>query len=391
VSSRPTPSLRLRRAAVLAGLCLGLVWWAPCCSVNVGDTIAIATGRVRESGTEAPIEGAFVVLAGYERVTDADGMFMIEGLVVPESGEGTFSVSRDAYRTFDGEFLFDAPGDLIIDLEPVPNVQLAGTLDGSVHGATGGDPVAGAEITVKSIVGTSIVDEQTTHTSALGNWQVSGVGIGLARVEAVVDGYLPAQVDVEVAPGQASNRFLALEVIEGTSRVTIAGRVFDIETQEPIVGAVIGDDESDRTVLTDAQGAYTLTEVLVGNRTFSATAEGYDPAFVSLLVLAEPGPVNIGMASASDTPPPPAGTVAGTVTVTGAESNAGVGMNLRDAASGALLEHTTTDASGACGFLVKPGAYKLEAVLSGYATATVTVTYVFGAPVQDIHLTLQPL
>ncbi len=384
-------ALRARCGATLALLVASAGLWAPACSVNVGDTIAIATGRVREAGTEAAIEDAFVVLAGYERVTGADGMFLIEGLVVPETGEAALSVSRDGYRTFDSDFLFDAPGDLIIDLEPVANVQLAGTLDGSVNAVTSGEPVAGAEVTVKSIVGTSVIDAQTAHTSALGNWQVSGIGIGLARVEAVVDGYLPAQVDVEIAPGRASNRFLALEVVEGTSRVTIAGRVFDIETQEPIVGAVIGDDESDRTVTTDAAGNYTLTEVLVGNRTFSATAEGYDPAFVSLLVLAEPGAVNIGMASASDTPPPGAGSVAGFVTVQGAETNAGVGVNLRDAATGELLERMTTGESGAFGFLVAPGDYKVEAVLSGYATASVTVTYSFGVPVRNIQLTLQPL
>ena len=54
------------------------------CAPTVGEQWAIAKGTVVESGTAAPIEGAFIVLAGYEIYSDAQGGFLIDRIPIPE-------------------------------------------------------------------------------------------------------------------------------------------------------------------------------------------------------------------------------------------------------------------------------------------------------------------
>ena len=57
-----------RAIAVVSLLCPITALVAFGCAPTVGEQWAIAKGTAVESGTAAPIEGAFIVLAGYERV-----------------------------------------------------------------------------------------------------------------------------------------------------------------------------------------------------------------------------------------------------------------------------------------------------------------------------------
>ncbi len=359
------------------------------CAPGTAPSYGIATGKVVEEATGAGLPGAFVVLAGHETGTDSEGVFEIERIDVPESGEWSLSASLDGYRTYDAAFSFSSPGDLALELAPVDNRDTAGTLDGAIVSATDGTPLGPAKVTVSTLVGETVVDTQTTHSSTAGNWQMSGVSIGQCRVETTMPGWLPDLREVYVYPGQGSNRILEIELVEGTSRVTVTGRVFDVETQAVLAGAVVGDDESARTVTTDADGAFSLPGVLVGTRTFRATATGYDPTFVTTMILGTPEPVAIGMARSTGGPPVAPGTVGGRVTLADDGSPAGVRVALYRAAGGAQLESRTLDETGVFGFFVAPGAYKLVVSLSGYQTAQVPVAYAFGVPVRNLWIELE--
>lgn len=376
----------------LAVSCFLLMVWclAMGCSPSVQPSYGIASGKVTEAGTSAALEGAYVVLAGYETSTDSEGSFLIDSVPVPESGEWALSATLDGYRTYDQPFVFTAPGDLAVTLSPVDNKDTAGTLDGVVRAAGSGEGLGPAEVTVSTLVGGTTIDKQTSHTSLTGNWQMSGIAIGQCRVEVTLDGWLPDLRLVNVYPGQGSNRLLEIELVEGTSRVTVTGRVFDVETQEPLAGAVVGDDESARTVTTDTSGTFSLPEVLVGTRTFRATASGYDPTFVTAMVLAEPAPLTVGMARASGGPPGAPGTIGGHVTLVGGASPTGAVVRLRAQTGTQVLETRTLDETGAFGFLVAPGTYRIEAALTGYQTAQVTVRYDFGVPVRNLVVRLTP-
>jgi len=383
-----TAARRLVLRSAAAVLCVAAA--LPGCSApGVDPQYAIASGRVAEAGTDAPLKGAFLVLGGEEAFTDEDGLFLIEHIVIPATKQSTLTASCDKYRTYDEVFRFDAPGDLKITLDPVSDPEASGTLDGVVRDDSTELGIGGAEVTVRMLIGGDVIDTQRAHSSNAGNWQVSGIPIGTANVQAIAPRYLPAEVDLEVEPGRASNPIVYLDLVEGTRRVTVTGQVFDVETREPVPGVEVTEDEGDASSITDETGAYSLENVLVGQRTFRAVAEGYDPAFVTVLILADPPPVNIGVARASGEPPPPPGTIAGKATVQGAETNAGVSLVLRDRFA-AIVARATTGETGAFGFLVPPGTYTLIAALTGYEQTQVEVTYVFGAPVTDLELVLVP-
>jgi hypothetical protein len=377
-------------ASLLGLLVLLVMHWAGC-AMSAPPAYGIASGRVSEETTDAALDGAFVVLAGYETSTDSEGAFMIDPIEIPtESGEWYLTASHDGYRTYDETFNFSSPGDLALQLARVDSTDTAGTLDGIVRSATTLEGLGYAEVTVSTLVGGTVIDQQTAHTSTLGNWQISGIAIGQCRVQVTLEDWLPDVRLVDVYPGQGSNPLLKIDLVEGTSRVTVTGRVFDVETQDPLVGAVVGDDESDHTTTTGADGSFALTEVLVGERIFHASATGYDPSFVSALILATPDPITIGMAKATGGPPGVPGTVAGTVSLKGGASPEGVKVTLLRRPSGASVDSMTVDATGAFGFLVKPGSYEVVVTKSGYQTARLNVDYVFGVPIRNLAIQLQP-
>lgn len=373
---------------VVLGLALTLA--TPGCAPTVGEQWAIASGTVTESGTGAPIEGAFVVLAGHEAYSDAQGAFLIDRIPVPDGGESSITVSCDRFRTYDETFLFDAPGDLNVQLTPVTNPAASGTLDGMVRNDATEAAIAGAEVAVRVMSGIQVLDEQKAHTSLQGNWQVSGIPIGDVVIQAVADGYLPTEQTTTVLPGRASNPLVVLDLTEGTARVTVTGRVFDVESGEPIQGATVVDDREEATGATAEDGTYVLTEVLVGQRTFRANAEGYDPSFVTALILADPAPVDIGMARAAGDPPGPPGTIAGTVTLKGADTHEGVRVVLRDRVTNVVVGSLETDGTGAFAFLVRPGSYTLSFTKDGYGPQTLDIDLLFGLPQRDIAVELLP-
>jgi hypothetical protein len=377
-----------RAIAVVSLLCPITALVAFGCAPTVGEQWAIAKGTVVESGTAAPIEGAFIVLAGYEIYSDAQGGFLIDHIPIPEDPESTVTVSCDRFRTYDAAFLFDAPGTLDVQLLPVVNPDASGTLDGMVRNDATEEPLAGAEVAVRILSGIQVLDEQKAHTSFQGNWQVSGIPIGEAVVQAVADGFLPAEQVITVLPGRASNPLVVMDLTEGTARVEVRGKVFDVESGEAIAGATVMDDREETTATTAADGTYTLPEVLVGQRTFRANAEGYDPSFVTALILADPAPVEIGMARASGEPPPPPGTIAGHVRLQGADTHEGVRVVLRERGTNAIAGAMDTDESGAFAFLVPPGSYVLSALKDGYEPATLDVDLSFGLPQRGLRLEL---
>lgn len=377
-------------SAIVALACLAAALAAAGCAPTVGEQWAIADGTVVESGTGAPIDGAFIVLAGYEVYSDDLGGFFIDRIPIPKDPESTLTVSRDRFRTYDAPFLFSAPGDLRIQLTPVTNPDASGTLDGLVRNDASEEPIPGAEITVRIMSGIQVLDEQRAHASSLGNWQVSGIPIGDAVVQAVADGFLPDEEVVTVLPGRASNRLVVLDLTEGTARVQVSGRVFDVESGEPIRGATVTDDREEATGTTDADGKYVLPDVLVGQRTFRANAEGYDPSFVTALILADPGPVEIGMARAAGEPPPSPGTIGGRVTLRGAETHDGVRVVLRDRTTDTIVGAMDTGETGDFAFLVPPGSYALSFLKGGYQPAALEIDLEFGLPQRGIRVELAP-
>jgi len=396
----PTGRVLAWTLSALAGLCV-----LTGCGPREFEPYAIAVGKVIVEGSDPaePVAGADVVLAGVRATPEMRGEAVGTGLAAGTADDGSFvinpipltrldvfiSVSRDGYRTFDTDLNLQKSGDLTIELTVVEDELQAGTINGSTVDFETGEPLA--QIEVKAIVesGGLVVDEQKAHTALDGLFQISGIPVGEAVIQASIEGYIPARETVLVLPSQASNRFVELQLAPGTLRVTLAGRVFDIETQEPVEGAIIGTDESTDTTVSSADGTFELPGVLVGDRIINASRPGYDPLFLTIVVLAENAPLELGMAPASDDPPVPVFTIGGTITVQSTTDASGVSVVLVNS-GGDVVGRLTTESNGRYGFFVPAGTYTVRATLPGFGAQEATVSILPGESRDGVDFTLVP-
>ncbi len=378
-------------AGATAAIALGAALLALGCGARPGGTFGVAVGKVVDAATKQPIAGALVVIY-HEATTGDDGTFEIRDIPLPDY-DVPLTVSCENYRVFDTMLNFAAGADLNIELQPVDDPNRYGTIDGDVVQYRPGEepeevPLAEVEVKVTVTSGGIVVDEQTAHTSARGRFQVSGVPVGRATVSAAVEGFLPDVQEVLVLPERGSTHAVHLKLVSGETRVTVTGRVFDIETQEPIAGAIVGSDESERTVATDENGMFALPDVLVGERTIRATASGYDPGFVTVLVLANPEPIEIGLARATGGPPPAPYNISGRCVAGEGEDNSGIAVTLTNRDTGQVVGTMTTGADGEFRFLAPPGRYRITAQKSGFRPQAVDIELLPGGQVSGIELRL---
>ncbi len=146
-----------------------------------------------------------------------------------------------------------------------------GTIAGKVTNAATGTAIAGAA--VSDGVASALTD-------ATGAYTLTNVAPGTYTVSASASGYAAASQSVSVTSGQTAtaNFTLSAAVTNGA----ISGTVKNAATGTPIAGATVSDGLA--SALTDATGAYTLTNVASGTYTVSASASGYAAASQSVSV-----------------------------------------------------------------------------------------------------------
>lgn len=144
--------------------------------------------------------------------------------------------------------LFEAWGYESINVT-VEVVLLNGTITGLVYNALTNDPIAGANVTVIEL-------GITTQTGADGTYEVS-VPPGTYTLEAVASGYQPATQLVSVDEAEVVIVNFGLYPL---GNGTIAGHVYNAETNEPIVDALVWTYVDDTPVYTytDSGGYYEL-------------------------------------------------------------------------------------------------------------------------------------
>jgi hypothetical protein len=147
----------------------------------------------------------------------------------------------------------------------------------------------------------------------------------------------------------------------GTS--SISGTVVDLDTQNPVQNALVEVSGSSDT--TSASGAFQVTGLLNGPQTLTASAnnQGFLPASAQVDVqgaTALPAPIQLPRASTG--PPPPPGTITGTVS--GTVPPLGVTVEAINKATSVPMDSVTLLAPGAYGLLV-PGAATYTVRASG--------------------------
>jgi hypothetical protein len=158
-----------------------------------------------------PVVDATVSVAGKSVTTDDTGGFALEEL---PAGPVTVTASAPSFRSASQDVVI-APG---VPVE-VTLVLEAKTGPGSISGIvreTPDKPLAGARVTSGS---TAVM------TSAAGQYSLEQLGPGAVRVRVTLDGYMPADEVVQVAPESNGELDVTLELATQRSKAKIRGVV----------------------------------------------------------------------------------------------------------------------------------------------------------------------
>ncbi len=255
-----------------------------------------------------------------------------------------------------------------------PTGQGKGEISGQVSDAVSGSAVAGASVTTQPATGAVLTDAQ-------GRYTISDVATGSYTVSAAKAGYSTGTVPVSVSRGQTATANLALTPMVTVG--TIAGKVTDAGSGQPIAGAAVSTQPATSAATTDAQGNYTIANVAAGSYTVTAAKAGYQSNSTGVTVTAgQTVTANLAL-----TPLPTTGTIAGQVTdASNGQPLTGAAVSTQPA-SGAV----TTDAQGNYSIAnVAPGNYTVTAAKAGYQSGSTGAAVTAGQTV-TANLALTPL
>ncbi|MEO8700671.1 MAG: sigma-70 family RNA polymerase sigma factor [Kofleriaceae bacterium] len=222
---------------------------------------------------DAPVGGAHVAIDANPPIivdSETDGSFTIEGLIPRDyrleatAGDGYAGPARLRLTT---------------KTEPVTlRLRRGGSVDVVVTAVTGGKPIAGAEVELRSTL--------TWHakSDANGVAQLRGVGAVWAPLAVKADGFAPGGLMLGTSGDPAAPARVAIALAGGAA---IAGRVID-DTGKPVDGArVVATSASDPFPLIDARrdgvatksdGTFTIPTAAAGTWRLTASQGDHAPA-----------------------------------------------------------------------------------------------------------------
>jgi protocatechuate 3,4-dioxygenase beta subunit len=271
------------------------------------------TGVVTDAGTGEPISGALVSLrppvfpeAGGQdggfwitAVTGDDGTYLIEHVLA-----GAYAISARSFGYTPSEpvsvEVVDGEVSVVdITLDPLT----FGSLEGTVTDAATGDPIEGAWVVARMSHGHAEGGDHpdcgwySAQTDASGHYLFEELIAGDYSVYVWAAGYPMATAQAEVIGDETTVVDFALE---GLAFGNIEGTVTDAATGDPVELALVmlcpaapdaggrGQQSSDcgYHAVTDANGFYSIDEVLVGTYSVRVHAHGYQGASAEAEVLA---------------------------------------------------------------------------------------------------------
>ncbi len=286
----------------------------------------------------SPVVSATVTVNGQTALSDAQGRFAFRR--IPSGAQ--VAVAADGFLSTVAVFQEGQP--LRLSLE-------ANTLSGVVVDQASGAPLVGVLVTVAG---------RDTTSDAAGQYLFRQIPRG-ALVTIQTDGYLSATYTFAVG----EDKRVAL------SPNTLTGQVTDAESKSPLPGVTI--QEGERTVQTNAQGYYTLTQVLRA-AVLQINADGYLPARAPVegtpLASPLPGGTEGGILDIALQPNQVQGTVRDTLT----------GRPVISATVYLDGRNTHTDAEGRYLFLRVKRGQSIVVIAEGYAPAGVVVGTPLASP-----------
>ena len=247
------------------------------CKTDIGtvdpvvSTNGTISGRITSLNTGTPLIQAIVTTnpATASVTTDIFGYYLIENV---KPGSYTVSASKVGYDSLSTKITVSANVNSPADIQLKPTVP--GIIKGKVVNASNGAVIADANITTKPYVG-------AIKTDANGNYTISNVKIGTYDITADKFGFTSKTNTIIVVSDSVRYVDFVLNPLYGT----LTGTVRD-SNKVVIDGVNITTTPSTGSVLTDASGNYTITNIPAGTLNISAKKGGWKESKIIVTITA---------------------------------------------------------------------------------------------------------
>ncbi|WP_281658304.1 carboxypeptidase regulatory-like domain-containing protein [Halobacillus sp. Cin3] len=353
-------------------------------TILLSPTPAGISGNVRSlSGTPVP-NASVVVLDQNETVlestvTDGDGNYGFSNL--PPGNLQVVVRAADFAGATQGVIL--ETGDQIEHVDFVLNLN-PGSVQGQVTDAVTGLPVVGAIAVIRTVAGVPVI-VASSSTDENGNYFIDGLASGSYSISCAASGYAVTTVGAIVGSGQTTTADLSLSPVVGT----VIGVVTDPDGL-PILDSRIEIRVFDQagnlieTVLGDALGEFSVSDLSPGSYTLSVTAPDYAATTVGVTI--EAGETSIVGIPLGLTPARVLGQVIDAATL---DPIGGALITVTDV-NGLPITGAVTDSEGNFSISgLPPSPMIISAVAANYGAASAAVLLSPGAVVTTT-LALQP-
>ena len=272
-------------------------------------------GRITDAADGAPIVGAAVVVLDEAAspigttATDDGGNFRLD---VPAAGsylivvqiEGFASQTSSPLTVVDGETLsydlsmtrqqIGGGGGGANEMDDATFIQqyiaelcqgtfipgIHGILFGAVRNAGSGEALPGIQVTVRWDERTGFGQQaRTTRSDSSGFWYVCDVPSGpqvLVRAQATEADTEGETQRVQVQAGTMRNLDVEIALSDPSQNGNVIGVVRDVDTDRPVIGAVVRLREAGRSTTTNSRGLFVLNEVPAGLEVIEVEVLGYE-------------------------------------------------------------------------------------------------------------------
>ncbi len=234
-----------------------------------GHVIDSITNEILIDARIEIVNAASQALIGWAR-TDAQGNYSISDLI---AGRYLVRVGMSGYDTF-----ASSPKNLSGGIHLAQDValnQILNTVSGRITDAVSGAGVEGAQVQLRNSLSDAIV--KTVTSDRRGVYALPSLPAGNYKLLVTKSGYddFPSSRPGLIKGGMTSN----VDFVLDPKKLTISGRAFDSETQASLAGVeirVINQNGSTAaSVITGADGKYSISSLYTGTYSLSATLAGY--------------------------------------------------------------------------------------------------------------------
>jgi len=258
-------------------------------------TSGIIQGTITDVSTGGPLSGVLITVTGastWTATTIENGSYKIND-VTP--GSVTISAAKTGYYSVTGTGIIPLGGTLTFSpsLSTAPPATTTSGIKGKVTDSNSGLPIQGALVTISP----APIGMVSLATNSSGMVAQNNIEPGTYTISIDAANYTGQIYTATIVAGNVTD-FGTISLSPRPLSTTITGKVMDLSTGQPIVGADVFIVGTTTTVKTDSSGAYTIANITQLGFVIKASLEGYDTLSYTLnLTACGQYPVNFALTS----------------------------------------------------------------------------------------------